>query len=51
MLRLPVPVLISPAAGRLAPDVAAAWILEDRLAARLHLQLHKILWPEIQRGV
>ena len=47
----PVPVLISPAAGRLAPDVAAAWILEDRLAARLHLQLHKILWPEIQRGV
>ena len=49
--RPPVPVLISPAAGRLAPATAAAWILEDRLDVRLHLQLHKILWPNEQRGV
>ncbi|MBS0014065.1 MAG: radical SAM protein [Desulfobacterales bacterium] len=49
--RPPVPVLISPAAGRLAPASAAAWILEDRLDVRLHLQLHKILWPNEKRGV
>lgn len=49
--RPPVPVLISPAAGRITPATAAAWILEDRLHVRLHLQLHKILWPNEQRGV
>jgi 7-carboxy-7-deazaguanine synthase len=29
----------------------AGWILEDRLEARLQLQLHRLLWPDVERGV
>lgn len=29
----------------------AKWIIEDRLQVRLHAQLHKIVWPEKERGV
>lgn len=47
----PVPVLFSPAAGMLEPPQLAAWILKDRLPARLHLQLHKLIWPARARGV
>ncbi|MFP4649383.1 MAG: radical SAM protein [Desulfobacterales bacterium] len=43
--------LISPAAGRVEPAEVAGWILEDRLEARLQLQLHKILWPGAKKGV
>lgn len=49
--RPPVPVLISPVPGRVKPSDAAAWIIEDRLNARLQLQLHKIVWPDIKQGV
>ncbi|MGM0404092.1 MAG: 7-carboxy-7-deazaguanine synthase QueE [Thermodesulfobacteriota bacterium] len=45
------PVLFSPVAGKLDARVLASWILADRLDVRLQLQLHKILWPEIARGV
>ncbi|MFO7839379.1 MAG: radical SAM protein [Desulfosalsimonadaceae bacterium] len=48
---LPVPVLFSPASGLLEPARLAEWILQDRLPVRLQLQLHKILWPEAERGV
>ncbi len=41
---------VSPVFGRLAPRDLAAWILEDHLPVRLNLQLHKILWPDAQRG-
>lgn len=44
-------VLFSPAHQRLAPDRLAEWILSERLSVRLHLQLHKIIWPNIERGV
>lgn len=40
----------SPVFGCLSPRDLAAWILEDRLSVRLNLQLHKILWPEVERG-
>ncbi len=46
-----VPVLLSPVGGELPAAELAAWILHDRLGARLQLQLHKILWPDIERGV
>lgn len=36
-------VLFSPAAGRLDASQLANWMLEDRLAVRLQVQLHKIL--------
>jgi 7-carboxy-7-deazaguanine synthase len=44
-------VLFSPAAGRLAPQRLARWILADRLSVRLHLQLHKAIWPDAPKGV
>ncbi len=43
-------ILFSPVHGRLAPALLADWILEDRLHVRLHLQLHKLLWPGKDRG-
>jgi 7-carboxy-7-deazaguanine synthase len=43
--------LFSPVRGALAPRELARWILEDGLAARLHLQLHAIIWPDLTRGV
>jgi len=45
------PVLFSAAYGRLAPAELAGWILEDRLPVRLGIQLHRILWPDRERGV
>jgi len=45
------PVLFSAVWGELDPADLAAWILEDRLGVRLNLQLHKVLWPDAQRGV
>ncbi len=44
-------VLFSPAHGVLRPRDLAEWILEDHLECVLQLQLHKIIWPEKQRGV
>ncbi len=39
-------VLMSPAWGQVEPRDLAEWIIEDRLPARLQLQLHKLLWSE-----
>jgi 7-carboxy-7-deazaguanine synthase len=44
-------VLFSPAFGVLEPRVLAGWILEDNLAVRLNLQLHKYIWTPEERGV
>ncbi|MEW6259209.1 MAG: radical SAM protein [Thermodesulfobacteriota bacterium] len=44
-------VLFSPVWGLLSPAVLAQWILETGIDVRLHLQLHKWIWPEIERGV
>jgi 7-carboxy-7-deazaguanine synthase len=43
--------LFSPVHGKLSPDTLAQWILLDHLEVRLHLQLHKMIWPNIERGV
>ena len=43
--------LLSPVFGKLEPAALAAWILEDRLPARMQLQMHKQIWPGISRGV
>jgi 7-carboxy-7-deazaguanine synthase len=45
------PVLFSPVHGALAPAELARWVLEDGLPARVQLQLHKYLWPGVERGV
>lgn len=44
-------VLFSPAFGQLAPETLAQWILDDGLAVRLNLQLHKYVWPPTSRGI
>jgi 7-carboxy-7-deazaguanine synthase len=44
-------VLLSCAFGRLEPARLAAWMLEDRIPARLQLQIHKHIWPPDARGV
>lgn len=41
-------VLLSPVQGELGPADLAGWILEDRLPVRFQLQLHKVLWGNMQ---
>jgi len=44
-------VLFSPVFSKMScPDVAD-WVLKCGLPVRLQLQLHKIIWPDISRGV
>ena len=42
----PAEVLFSPAAGTLAPRDLADWIVADRIAVRMQIQLHKLLWND-----
>ncbi len=44
-------VLFSPITAQLPAAKLADWILMDQLGVRLQLQLHKIIWPSIERGV
>lgn len=45
----PPSVILSPVWGELDPKDLAAWTLEDRLDARVQIQLHKVLWGQ-ERG-
>ncbi len=42
------PVLFSPAQGLIEPRSLAEWILQDGLNVRFQLQLHKLLWGNMQ---
>jgi 7-carboxy-7-deazaguanine synthase len=42
---------ISPVHGVLDPKTLSNWVLADRLAARVQLQLHKYIWSPDTRGV
>jgi 7-carboxy-7-deazaguanine synthase len=44
-------VLVSPAFGQVVPKDLVAWMLRDKLPARLNLQIHKYVWPPDERGV
>lgn len=44
-------VLFSPALGILEPQHLAEWILQDLPPVRMHLQMHKYIWPLNSRGV
>ncbi len=44
-------ILFSPVHGEFSDADLAGWILEDRLPVRFQKQLHKLIWPEILRGV
>ena len=41
-------VLFSPAQGLIEPQSLAEWILQDGLDVRFQLQLHKLLWGNMQ---
>lgn len=43
-------VLFSPVSGLCEPKDLAQWILDDGLAVRLQVQLHKWIWPNEERG-
>lgn len=45
-----VTVMMGVIAGQLDPAALGAWILEDRLRVRMQLQLHKAIWPQVERG-
>jgi 7-carboxy-7-deazaguanine synthase len=44
-------ILFSPVWERLSPAELASWILGAGVDVRLHLQLHKWIWPGVERGV
>jgi 7-carboxy-7-deazaguanine synthase len=44
-------VLLSPVFGILHPEALAAWMIGDRMQARLNLQLHKYIFGPERRGV
>jgi 7-carboxy-7-deazaguanine synthase len=44
-------ILFSPVHGHLAAQDLARWMLQDRARGRLHIQLHRYLWPNEARGV
>ena len=44
-------ILMSCAFGLLAPKDLAAWMVEDKLSARLNLQQHKYIWHPRAKGV
>ena len=41
----------SPVFGKLEPRQLAKWILEENVSVHLQLQIHKIIWPTIKRGI
>lgn len=42
------PLIFAPVQGNLDPKILADWILSDRLPVRFQVQLHKLLWGNIQ---
>jgi 7-carboxy-7-deazaguanine synthase len=45
------PILFSAVCDSLDTGELARWVLEDRLDLRVQVQLHKILWPGVTRGI
>jgi len=43
-------VLFGAVAGRIEPGLVADMIVQDDLPVRFQLQLHKVLWPDRERG-
>jgi 7-carboxy-7-deazaguanine synthase len=44
-------ILFSPVHGHLPATDLARWMLRDHARGRLHIQLHRYLWPDQHRGV
>jgi len=44
-------IFFSPAHGMLARQQLAEWMVADAVPVRLQLQLHRVIWPDRERGV
>lgn len=44
-------ILLSPSWKQIEPMQIVEWMLEDRPAARLQIQMHKVIWDPDKRGV
>jgi len=44
-------VLFSPVYKKLPYDLLARWVLDCGLKVRMQLQMHRVIWPDITRGV
>ncbi|MCP4160192.1 MAG: radical SAM protein [Deltaproteobacteria bacterium] len=44
-------IIISSVKEKLTLSDLAKWILEDNLKVRLQIQIHKFIWPDVERGV
>jgi 7-carboxy-7-deazaguanine synthase len=44
-------VLFSAVSGQLLPDRLARWMLDAGIRGRLQVQLHRVIWPDRDRGV
>jgi len=44
-------ILFSPVYEKILPADLADWILKDDLNVRLHLQIHKYIWPGREKGI
>lgn len=44
-------ILLSPVSDVQSLEELSGWILADSLPVRLQVQLHKLIWPSIERGV
>ena len=44
-------ILFSPVLSKLSPRFLANWMIKDKAPAILQVQLHKFIWPDIERGV
>ncbi len=44
-------ILWSPVADETAPAQLADWLMTTGAPGRMQIQLHKVLWPEVERGV
>lgn len=44
-------ILLSPVISKIKPSSLASWMIKDKFPAILNLQIHKIIWPDIERGV
>ena len=44
-------ILFSSVSNKLDPQLLAKWMVEDKSPATMQLQLHKIIWPGVEKGV
>lgn len=46
-LRVACPICFSPSHGEVDARTLDEWVLDDQLAVRLQVQLHKVLWGDV----